>query len=90
MLRRDCKSFAFFAGGSQSTGRQSPVLEFRRPQPQSTRIQAFTHDDFSDIEDDWNALDKSCEMLSVNYVTVKLINYDETMRDLRYDDRELI
>ncbi|XP_066024829.1 cilium assembly protein DZIP1 isoform X2 [Pocillopora verrucosa] len=39
-------------GGSQSTGRQSPVLEFRRPQPQSTRIQAFTHDDFSDIEDD--------------------------------------
>lgn len=39
-------------GGYQSTGRQSPVLEFRRPQPQSTRIQAFTHDDFSDIEDD--------------------------------------
>lgn len=39
-------------GGSQSTGRQSPVLQFKRPQPQSTRVEAFTHDDFSDLEDD--------------------------------------
>ncbi|KAJ7330646.1 hypothetical protein OS493_022261 [Desmophyllum pertusum] len=36
--------------GAQSTGRQSPV--FKRPQPQATRVQAFTHDDFSDFDDD--------------------------------------
>lgn len=54
MLRRDIKNFALFAGGSQSTGRQSPVLQFKRPQPQSTRVEAFTHDDFSDLEDNWD------------------------------------
>ncbi|XP_078380805.1 uncharacterized protein LOC144663667 isoform X2 [Oculina patagonica] len=39
-------------GGAQSTGRQSPVFEFKRPQPQATRVEAFTHDDFSDFDDD--------------------------------------
>lgn len=44
--------FVSYPGGAQSTGRQSPVFEFKRPQPQSTRVQAFTHDDFSDFDDD--------------------------------------
>jgi len=40
------------SGGAQSTDRQSPVLEFKRPQPQSTHVQAFGLDDFSDFDDD--------------------------------------
>ena len=44
--------FVSCPGGAQFAGRQSPVFEFRRPQPQSTRVQAFSHDDFSDLDDD--------------------------------------
>lgn len=44
------------AGGQQSlgtiepSGRQSPRMEFKRPQPQATRVEAFTADDFSDLD----------------------------------------
>jgi len=37
---------------ARSSGRQSPKVEFKRPQPQATRVEAFTHDDFSDFDDD--------------------------------------
>ncbi|XP_020603007.1 uncharacterized protein LOC110042031 isoform X2 [Orbicella faveolata] len=40
------------SGSAQFTGRQSPVFEFKRPQPQSTRVQAFADDDFSDFDED--------------------------------------
>ena len=45
-------NFVSCPGRAQYTGRQSPVSEFKRPQPQSTRVQAFSHDDFSDFDDD--------------------------------------
>lgn len=48
------------------------------------------YDDFFDIEDDWSVFDKFCEMLSVNYVMLKFISFDEIVRDLIYDDCELI
>lgn len=38
---------------AQPSGRQSPVFEFKRPQAQATRVQAFTNDDFSDFDDYW-------------------------------------
>jgi len=40
------------SGSAQFTGRQSSVFEFKRPQPQSTRVQAFADDDFSDFDED--------------------------------------
>lgn len=44
--------FVSCPGSAQFTGRQSPVFEFKRPQPQSTRVQAFADDDFSDFDED--------------------------------------
>ena len=40
--------YSIFPGTAQPSGRQSLSLEFKRPQPQGTRVEAFTAEDFSD------------------------------------------
>lgn len=39
------------SGLTQSSGRQSPKVVFKRPQAQSTHVEAFTLDDLSDFDD---------------------------------------
>ncbi|XP_067042610.1 uncharacterized protein [Acropora muricata] len=46
--RRQGSSGLQSLGTTQPSGRGSPRLEFKRPQPQTTRVEAFTADDFSD------------------------------------------
>lgn len=52
--RRQGSSGLQSLGTTQPSGRQSPRLEFKRPQPQTTRVEAFTADD--DFSDDMESL----------------------------------